>query len=217
MPGPDRRGADRPARVALDDGRAVDLLAFADDDPSWRDFTIPESSPPVRMLRLHVDPSTLASLALVSFPVGWRRPATGHYLAGEEFVVLRGVLQVGERCHRAGDWAWVPPRTSRGPSGSVDGALALAWFSGPAVWCAGDGDGPEPIGHPLGALGALRTPGPGVPGSSGYLTRPEAVEPGPDRDALDVDTARWRFLAAGRPWPTEWAGLGRPLLVRSWA
>ncbi|MGH8961638.1 MAG: hypothetical protein ACRDWT_10690 [Jatrophihabitantaceae bacterium] len=195
----------------MDDGRVLDLLSCRSEDSF--EFTIPDAAPPVRVWRLHVDPETRASLSLVEFPVRWCRPGRGHYLAGEEFVVLRGSLQVSARLSGPGAWAWLPPGVTRWDSCSRDGALALAWFSGPAVWCSGDGP-TAGTGHGgLAAAGPLRVRAPGVPGRSAVLSRLPAKPVQVDRDVLALRDFSWAFVPAGRaPGPVD-----GPVLERRWS
>lgn len=105
-------------------------------DLPWRPFTIPQSSPPVSLAPLSADAETGSFLVLVRFPAGWTRPAAGHYTCDEEFVIQEGELTVSGTVFRAGDRGWFPAGQERTDSGTVGGALALAWFSGPADWVA---------------------------------------------------------------------------------
>ncbi|TAM87101.1 MAG: hypothetical protein EPN43_09720 [Jatrophihabitans sp.] len=199
---------------APDDGRVVDLLAIGADDPRWRATTIPDSAPDVRLIRLHVDRETRASLQLVEFPRGWSRPAPGHYLAGEEFVVLRGAIDLGGTRATAGDWVWVPPLGLRGPTHAPEGMLALAWFSAPAIWQQGAaataGGSLSHRSRP--AAGPLRAPATGVPGTSDAAAAPPSGADGADRDVLCVDGMRWAFVASGADVPA----LAGPAPIRRW-
>ncbi|GGT16926.1 hypothetical protein ACFFV7_41340 [Nonomuraea spiralis] len=107
-------------------------------DLPWRPFTIPRSSPPVVLAPLHGDPAGGSFLVLVRFPAGWGRPVAGHYSCDEEFVVLEGELTVSGILFGAGDRGWFPAGRERTDSRSDGGALALAWFSGPAHWVAAE-------------------------------------------------------------------------------
>ena len=90
-----------------------------DTDPgAWQDLVIPGSEVPVQVWRLHAGENK-ASVSLVRFPAGWQRPAAGHYPVADEFVVLECSVEVGET-YRAGDYAYVPPRTVRVASRSID-------------------------------------------------------------------------------------------------
>ncbi|MBA2890359.1 hypothetical protein [Nonomuraea soli] len=111
---------------------AVRLTAVAADRP----FLIPGSTTPVGLAELG------GGAMLVRFPPGWSRPEKGHYLAGEEFVLLDGELHVSGRRYRPGDYAWLPARTPRAASATPDGALAVAWFDAPPRWVAGEGEPP---------------------------------------------------------------------------
>lgn len=199
----------------FEDGRPLDLLAVPADAPGWVQMTIPGGTPQVRLLRLHVDRATKASVSLVVFPAGWRRPDIGHYLSGEEFVVLQGSLTVSGAEHEAGQWVWVPPLATRSDSSAPRGALALAWFSGPATWRDGEGE-PAATAAVVSARpvpGPLRVRRPGVPGESCLLAElPTGAEP-VERELLSLADARWILLPAHRISPP----LAGPVLVRHWS
>jgi hypothetical protein len=99
----------------------------------WSDFTIPESSPPVRLARLRQEADG-GIWWLVRFPAGWSRPLPGHYLVEEEFWVLEGELDVSEVRYGPGDRGLVAAGEERRGSASGPGALAVARFGGPARW-----------------------------------------------------------------------------------
>lgn len=213
--------ADRaPAAAPPEAATVLTLRALADGGPGegrdWRDVALPASGPPTRLLRLHRDRGTSATVSLVRFPAGWTRPGTGHYLAGEEFVVLDGALRVSGQWHRTGDAVYLPPRVPRWDSACPDGALALAWFSGVPEWHPGepvDGCVPAPGGYAgAPAPGPLRRPTAYVPGVSdlvdGLGTDPASV----GRDVLWLDDAAWAWVPAGTPAPTR----PGPALVRTW-
>lgn len=129
-------------------------LYFDDVDPfgaglPWTPFTIPGSDPPVELVRLEVDRADGSSTSLVRFPPGWSRPEAGHYVCGEEFVVLAGGLTVSGVAYGPGDRGWIPDGGTRSGSRSAGGALAVAWFSGVPAWVAGEGGGPSGERTPL--------------------------------------------------------------------
>ena len=99
-----------------------------------RTTTIPDGRPDVGITRLHLDRGTGATTSLVAFPAGWQRLAAGRYLVGEEFVLLTGTLEISGAVFVAGDYAWIPAGALRTGTLSPDGALTLAWFSGPPGW-----------------------------------------------------------------------------------
>lgn len=92
------------------------------------EFVMPGSTAPVRLARLS------RTVSLVRFPPGWTRPERGHYLAGEEFVVLEGELRVSGVTYPAGSSGSLPAGAPRWDSASPTGALALAVFDGPPTW-----------------------------------------------------------------------------------
>lgn len=182
--------------------RRLDLRALADGDgPGWATTTIPESSPPVRLLRLHHDRATKASVSLVAFPRGWSRAAAGAYTAGEEFLVLCGGLAVSGRRYDAGAWAWLPAGALRVDSTAPSGALAVAWFSGPPTWVPHRG--PEP---------ARTGPRPSCAPPTKPPTKPEPVDACRDRELLCPGSWQWAWVPAGHPAPH----LAEPAFVRFW-
>lgn len=159
-------------------------------DDLGRSVPMPGANAPVRLRRLHLDRRTLASLSVVRFPAGWVRPVTGHYLVGEEFVVLDGRLELNGALHVRGDWAWLPPRATRSHTATPDGATALAWFSGAPEWrdgvCAQTPDASAILGpRRPGATGPLRPADPQL-GSSAVLTDPHALPTDRLWDALPL-------------------------------
>lgn len=102
-------------------------------DMTWRSVPIPESSPEAQMARLHVGADG-AFVAMVRFPSGWSRPATGWYDHIEEVMWIDGQFEMSSCTYGGGDHTWFPAGYPRERSSSPDGALALAWFSGPSRW-----------------------------------------------------------------------------------
>ncbi|MFG3438441.1 hypothetical protein ACGF0J_14450 [Nonomuraea sp. NPDC047897] len=94
------------------------------------------------------------STSLLRLPPGWARPQHGHYLAGEEFVVLGGELQISGVRYLPGHHGWLPAGALRHSGAAPVGALVLCCFTGSAVWVPSDRD--EPDGP------SLRTPLAGV-------------------------------------------------------
>jgi hypothetical protein len=102
------------------------------DARSWRSFPIPGSTPDVSLTRLHVEEDK-AFTTLVRFPPGWSRPGTGWYDHIEEVLFLDGAFEMSGQRYETGDYGWFPAGYVRHGSSS-EGALALAWFSGPNAW-----------------------------------------------------------------------------------
>jgi len=100
---------------------------------TWREVTIPDSSPSVTMARLREEPDG-AFWALVRFPAGWSRPVVGHYLSDEEFWLLEGELTISGVTYVPQQGDHIPAGQPRADSRSPNGALALARFAGPATW-----------------------------------------------------------------------------------
>jgi hypothetical protein len=195
----------------------TELTSLDRPEAEWLELSIPGSAPAVRLCRLGSDPTTNASVSLVRFPPGWRRPGSGHYLPAEELVVLEGSIDVAGT-HGPGDYVYLPPRTVRTESASETGALVIAWFSGTPEWVPGRPD-TAPAGAPVvlaaaDVAGVLRADAAEVPGEYAVLRDVGRREPLPvDADVLDLDGRAWARVPAGRPLPV---GSG-PLLVRTWA
>ena len=201
----------------------IDLRADESDD--WQTVTLPGSNLPVRLRRLHADPETKASVSLVRFPAGWRRPVAGYYSAAEEFVVLDGAIEV-IATHGPGEYVYLPPRTVRVNTNSPSGALVVAYFSQAPKWDEGTPANPpsaEPVyGRPTGVMrestaevrGGFRAvdylPAEPLPTDSDILYLDEQEEPGsgcpPGPCRADV-APRW--CAAG-PSPPRLTGLVQP-------
>lgn len=187
------------------------LLAYSAD---WPQVNVPGAGTPVRLRRLHHEPTTRASLSLVHFPPGWVRDAVGSFTVTEEFLVLTGTVELSGHLVGPGRVALVPAGCERRGT-RADGAVALAWFSGapawsqtydPApgvhVWRPGDGieaaGGELPCDHPAPCL----------------LTGSLDAEP-VARASTVVDLGRRRLLQlrAGERPPAGGAG---PYWLRSW-
>jgi hypothetical protein len=113
----------------------------------WEALHLPGSEPAIRRAVLHREGRGGRSVLAVEFPAGWRRPAAGHFLVDEEFLVLRGRLEISGVVVEAGDVAVVPAGALRADSAvGADGCLAVAWFGGVPGWCPGPSPDPwDPI------------------------------------------------------------------------
>ncbi|MFI6481793.1 hypothetical protein ACIBH1_27950 [Nonomuraea sp. NPDC050663] len=158
--------------------------------PADRSFLIPGSTTPVGLAELG------GGAMLVRFPPGWSRPERGHYLAGEEFVLLDGELRVSGRRYRPGDYAWLPARTPRFSSATPDGALAVAWFDAPARWAAGEGEPPAEGSLHVTLAEAAIPDGGLVLGRATRLLDQPPEEPG---ELLTVGDWRWAQHDSGPP------------------
>ncbi|MBF8185104.1 hypothetical protein ITP53_04995 [Nonomuraea sp. K274] len=113
------------------------LIDLLDAELPGRDFLMPGSTLPVRRARLD------GSASLVRFPPGWARPERGHHLAGEEFVVLDGELNVSGVTYLPGHHGWVPAGALRHSCSAPRGALAFTSFAGTDTWVRSDLDEPD--------------------------------------------------------------------------
>lgn len=87
----------------------------------------------VDMHRLDSLESGAASL-LVRFPAGWRRDEVGHYQCDEEFIVVKGQLNLSGHVYMPGEYGFVPALGQRFAS-SVEGETwAVAWFNSRPKW-----------------------------------------------------------------------------------
>jgi hypothetical protein len=188
------------------------MIRFDDDPGAWQELVIPGSDLPVQMWRLHAGENR-ASVSLVRFPAGWQRPSSGHYTVAEEFVVLEGAVEVGST-YRAGDYAYLPPRSMRAGSRSPDGCLALAYFSGVPQWVPGApaDPAPEPPVHARPA-GVVREAAAEVAGSFEVLAETPREPVPADADLFWPDSRCWAYVSRGQVPPA----LPGPVYVRRWA
>ncbi|MFM9886177.1 MAG: hypothetical protein ACKVQT_24380, partial [Burkholderiales bacterium] len=105
-------------------------------DLAWIDAPMPDGSGPVQLAQLPALDDQ-AFRAFVRFPAGWSRPATGYYPVHEEVFVIEGDLTFNDDAWHAGGYAWIPAHATRRGLRSEQGALVLAWFSGPPRWKCG--------------------------------------------------------------------------------
>lgn len=179
---------------------------------------IPDGHPEVGIQRLHLDRATGATTSIVEFPPGWERLAAGHYSVDEEFVVLRGSLELSGIALSGGDYVWVPAGTVRSATTSPGGALTLAWFAGPPQWRRTElGPGPEAIAHlrlstasvPPGGSPLRGGAATGGPGSCTIHDAPVTLT-GP-AEALFLEDWQWVFVEAGASYAAD---SGRVLVRR---
>ena len=104
------------------------------DDLGWEDQEVADGAPVTSLVRLPSDVPGRGFTVLVRFPVGWARPYSGFYESTEEIIVLEGWLQMSSETLAVGDYGWYPAGYLRSNTSCPEGALVLAWFSGPARW-----------------------------------------------------------------------------------
>ncbi len=98
--------------------------------PPWRSIPMPGSEQQLDVVRL-ASPRDRLTLHC-RFPVGFERTVPGGYAVSEEFLVLEGELEIGERTCVPGDLVVVPARYLRPGMRAPRGCRVLAWFGGPA-------------------------------------------------------------------------------------
>nr|WP_055502599.1 hypothetical protein [Nonomuraea pusilla] len=113
------------------------LIDLLDAGLPGRDVRVPGAGAQVRMSRL------TGSAWLVRYPPGWSRAQRGHYLAGEELVVLDGELTVSGVTYLPGQHGWIPAGALRHECSAPSGALVLAAFTGDPSWVSSDADVPD--------------------------------------------------------------------------
>ena len=113
------------------------LIDLLDAELPGHDVLLPGATLPVRVMPLD------GSTSLVRFPPGWSRPGRGHYLAGEEFVLLAGELRLSGVAYLPGHHGWLPAGALRHSGAAPAGALACVFFDGQATWVPSDLDVPD--------------------------------------------------------------------------
>ena len=185
-------------------------------DLEWGEFEIPDSTVPVALATLNVEP-TRARTVLVRFPAGWERPGMGWYTCAEEMVVLDGTLEMNGNAFGAGDWGYVPAGLVRVDSLARTEVLVVARFDGPARWTSGypgegkpNGRSPlrrtlEPgaseVDSPFGAGRAWRLRR-GSADTAWLLDAPPADRPAPcEAELLALGSRTWALVPAGEAPP----------------
>ena len=103
---------------------------------------IPGSSMNVDMHRLDSLESGAASL-LVRFPAGWRRDEVGHYQCDEEFIVVKGQLNLSGHVYTPGEYGFVPALGQRFASSVESETWAVAWFNSRPKWILDEAADPD--------------------------------------------------------------------------
>lgn len=108
------------------------FLTLGSEEQRWRSAPMPGANGPIELVRLASAGDTFAMLG--RFPAGFARPVAGGYAVAEEFLVLRGGLELEGTTVRTGSLCFIPAHHIRSPMRSPGGATVLAWFSGPPVF-----------------------------------------------------------------------------------
>ena len=189
-------------------------MATSSAGPAWRTITIEDGSPPVGFARLDRDVESGEFAALVRFPVGWERPPTGRYAVDEEFFVLEGEFHMSGVAYRVDDYAFFPAAYLRSGSAAPQGALLLAFFTGPADWVRAreDDSATTPVRPvawrdvpPRGSPVAKRArPLAASDGRATWLVEGSFAARAPERARLQlfsIPTRLWATVAPGGPTP----------------
>lgn len=113
------------------------LIDLLDTGLPGRDVLLPGANLPVRVVPLD------GSTSLVRYPPAWSRPERGHYLTGEEFVLLEGELRISGVVYLPGQHGWLPAGALRHSCAAPAGALACVFFAGLPTWVPSDLDEPD--------------------------------------------------------------------------
>lgn len=138
-------------------------LALDTAEQPWRAAPMPGANRPLDLVRLESSGGTFAILG--RFPAGFERPVAGGYAVAEEFVVLRGALELEGTTVGPATLCYVPAHHRRAPMRSPHGCTVLAWFSGPPRFRPAEELRPDPgvdvataaVGHALPGSSLLRT------------------------------------------------------------
>ena len=108
-----------------------ELVPVGPDDASWQ--TLPmRHADPLQVHTLREDGDTAVLLA--HFSQGWGRDSPVTCTAAEDFVVLRGTLEVNGCVLGPGAVAHVPAGAVRLATSTIEGCTAVAWFVGRLRW-----------------------------------------------------------------------------------
>lgn len=94
--------------------------------------------PGVQVRTLSMDDETGSLTAVIRYPPGWSRAEAEHLLADEEFVVLRGSLEVNGVVYDELAYGFFPAAHVRQRASSPSGALVLTFFEGEPRAVAGE-------------------------------------------------------------------------------
>src|SRR6056297_3467066 len=99
----------------------------------WQPEPLAATRPGTEARLLSVDDETGACSLVMRYPAGWTLPAGQCLAADEEFLVLDGMLRVGDHAHGPIGYSHLPGGHIRGAMSAPHGALALAFFSAAPV------------------------------------------------------------------------------------
>lgn len=114
----------------------------------WSDGLYGGGRPEVSVRTLSLDEETGASSLVIRYPPGWRRAEPEHILADEEFVVLRGALEVNGVVYDELAYGFFPAGHLRRTAASPEGALVVTFFEGEPQAVPGEPTSP-PVGDRL--------------------------------------------------------------------
>lgn len=104
-------------------------LELASPGHPWRPAPMPGANLPIEVVRL--SSPTAHFVILGRFPAGFERLVPGGYEAAEEFVVLKGAIELDGHQLRPGALTHVGAGRVRQSLVSPIGCVVLAWFDGP--------------------------------------------------------------------------------------
>lgn len=96
----------------------------------WSEGLYGGGRPEVSVRTLSLDGETGASSVVVRYPPGWRRTEPEHVTSDEEFLVLRGSVEINGIEYDELSYAFLPAGHVRHAASSARGALVLTFFEG---------------------------------------------------------------------------------------
>lgn len=183
------------------------------EEVRWGEHTIAGAELPAVMTMLRMDPARGTRVAVVKFPDGWRRDATGNQPAGEEMVVLSGELSISGLRIGTGQMLIASPFATRAATTVLDGTSALVWFSGPGGgWSEGEAATPGAAAVHVVDESLSRPPVEGLVGSIEARSDAAGATFTDDVDLYWPAARTWAFVPAGAPAP----GVDGLAIVHHW-
>lgn len=176
----------------MSEARPTSLAVDAGEQP-WQTAPMPAANLPIELVRLDAAGDTFAILA--RFPAGFSRPVAGSYPVAEEFVVLRGALDVEGVTAEPGTLCFIPADHMRSPMRSPDGCTVLAWFAGPPRFRPAADDTASPAGAvAMVAVEQATTRLLRTTEATWEIADPAAIDATVPVDVVDLGWTRWARL-----------------------